>query len=75
MKTKNESMKKEKMKQEKVKQEIRKEAYELPRIAVRGIVLEGSLAAQSPVKSVSLAEWDEVSETSVAAEEVSFQVW
>jgi hypothetical protein len=58
-----------------MKQEVMKEAYELPRISMRGIVLEGTLAAQSPVKSVSLAEWEEVSETSVAAEEVSFQVW
>jgi hypothetical protein len=58
-----------------MKQEIRKEAYELPRISMRGIVLEGSLAAQSPVKSVSLQAWEEVPETSVAAEEVSFQVW
>jgi hypothetical protein len=63
------------MKEEKVKQGIMKEAYELPLIAVRGIVLEDSLAAQSPVKRVELAEGEEVSAASVDAEEVSFQVW
>jgi hypothetical protein len=58
-----------------MKKEVMKEKYELPRISMRGSVLEGSLAAQSPVKSVTLAQWEEVSEMSVAAEDVSFQIW
>jgi hypothetical protein len=58
-----------------MKKEGMKEAYELPRIAVRGIVLEGSLAAQSPVKTVTLTAWETVPEAQVDMEDVSFQVW
>jgi hypothetical protein len=55
--------------------EVLKEAYEHPRIAVRRIVLEGSLAAQSPVKTVTLEAWDSVAEGDVTPAEVSFQIW
>jgi hypothetical protein len=52
-----------------------KEAYQVPRIAIRGIVLEGGIAAQSPVNKVTLDAWEEVSEADVPAESISFQVW
>jgi hypothetical protein len=55
--------------------EVMKEAYELPRIVVREIVLESSLAAPSPVKSVSLTDWEPAGENEVAPADVSFQVW
>jgi hypothetical protein len=58
-----------------MKKEVMKEEYELPRISMRGIVLEGSLAAQSPVKSVTLTAWETVPEEQVDMEDVSFQVW
>jgi hypothetical protein len=58
-----------------MKEKGMKETYEVPRIAVRGIVLEESLAVRSPVKKVELEAWQEISETSVEAESVSFQVW
>jgi hypothetical protein len=37
-----------------------KKEYERPRIAIRGIVLEESLAVLSPVKKVELEAWEEV---------------
>jgi hypothetical protein len=52
-----------------------KEMYVIPRIVVRGIFLEESLAVQSPVKKVELEAWEEVQEATVDAESVSFQVF
>jgi hypothetical protein len=39
-------------KKEEMKQEVMKEAYELPRIAVRGIVLEEGMAEKASVLTV-----------------------
>jgi hypothetical protein len=58
-----------------MKKEVMKEEYKIPRIAMREVVLEGTLAAQSPVKRVELAEWEEVPVAQVEMEEVSFQGW
>jgi hypothetical protein len=59
-----------------MKQEVMKEAYEHPRMAMRRIALEGSLAAPSPVKKVTLDEWTEVAEDPAMDDEsLSFQVF
>jgi hypothetical protein len=57
-------------------EKVLKNEYETPRIGVRGVFLCENIAnVQSPVDRVTLEPWDEVPETAVEAETLSFQIF
>jgi hypothetical protein len=56
--------------------ELLKEEYKTPLASVRGVFLCEDIAnVQSPVDRVTLEPWEDVPETAVEAETLSFQIF
>jgi hypothetical protein len=57
-------------------EKLLKNEYKAPWIEVRGVFLCENIAnVQSPVKGVTLEPWEDVPETAVDAETLSFQIF